>query len=85
MCSNDFLHYFYVTIIIIFILIGIKNKFFNDIHWYEFFKFIVVLCLIIFIVFINIVFIQKIWNINRIVPEDENIKNIEENIEENNK
>ena len=76
MFSNDFSHYFYVTIIIIFILIGIKNNFFNDIHWYEFCKFIIALCLIIFIlfiniVFINIVFIQKIWNKNRIVPEEE--------------
>lgn len=71
MFSNDFSHYFYVTIIIIFILIGIKNNFFNDIHWYEFCKFIIALCLIIFILFINIVFIQKIWNKNRIVPEEE--------------
>ena len=71
MCSNNCLHYFYVTIIIIFILIGIKNNFFNDIHWYEFCKFIIALCLIIFILFINIVFIQKIWNKNRIVPEEE--------------
>ena len=74
MCSNDFLHYFYVTIIIIFILIGIKKNFFNSIHWYEFFKFIVGLCFIIFIVFINIVFIQKMWNINRIFPEEGNIE-----------
>ena len=71
MCSNNCLHYFYVTIIIIFILIGIKNNFFNDIHWYEFCKFIIALCLIIFILFINIVFIQKIWNKNKIVPEEE--------------
>jgi len=70
MFSNDFSHYFYVTIIIIFILIGIKNNFFNDIHWYEFCKFIIALCLIIFILFINIVFIQKIWNKNKIVPEE---------------
>ena len=82
MCSNDLLYYFYVTIIIIFILIGIKNTFFNDIHWYEFFKFIVVLCLIIFIVFINIVFIQKMWHINRIVPENKNIEISEEMSEE---
>jgi len=71
MFSNDFSHYFYVTIIIIFILIGIKNNFFNDIHWYEFCKFIIALCLIIFILFINIVFIQKIWNKNKIVPEED--------------
>lgn len=76
MCSNECVYYFYVTIIIIFILVGIKNKFFNNTHWYEYFKFTIGICFITFIVFIIIVFIQKMWNINKIVPEKITIQTI---------
>ena len=66
-------------------LIAVKYEFYENTHWYEFIKIILAIILIIFCVYIYFIFIIKCYenyNINRIVPEANDIEknNVEKTI-----
>jgi len=64
-----------VTIIIIFILVTIKVEFYNNTHLYEYIKVVIAIFLMIFYLYINFVFIKHFCCKNRIVPEENDIEN----------
>ena len=78
MCLDNETQYCSLIIIFIFILYTIKNEFYNSTHLYEFIKFVIAILLIIFCLYLFLVLIKKIYN-NRIVPEENDIEENEEN------
>ena len=78
MCLDNETQYCSLFIIFIFILYTIKNEFYNSTHLYEFIKFVIAIFLIIFCLYLFIVLIKKIYN-NRIVPQENDIEENEEN------
>ena len=78
MCLDNETQYCSLFIIFIFILYTIKNEFYNSTHLYEFIKFVIAIFLIIFCLYLFLVIIKKIYN-NRIVPEENDIEENEEN------
>ena len=77
MCLDNETQYCSLFIIFIFILYTIKNEFYNSTHLYEFIKFVIAIFLIICL-YLFIVLIKKIYN-NRIVPQENDIEENEEN------
>ena len=74
MCSN-YLQSCVTTIIIIFILVIIKIKCYNKIHLYEYIKIVIVIFLMIGYLYINFIFLKHFCCNNRIVPEENDIEN----------
>ena len=74
MCSN-YLQSCVTTIIIIFILVIIKIKCYNKTHLYEYIKIVLAIFLMIGYLYLNFVFIKYFCSNNRIVPEENDIEN----------
>jgi hypothetical protein len=74
MYFNDNLKICSVIIIFIFILGTIKKEFYNNTHLYEFIKCVIAIFLIIFILYLFLILIRKIYIRNRIIPEENDIE-----------
>tara|TARA_Y100001958_G_C20716534_1_gene215796 strand:- start:85 stop:312 length:228 start_codon:yes stop_codon:yes gene_type:complete len=74
MCSISCSDSSFILLLIIIILFTIKNEFFASIDFYEFIKWIIAFGFLIFIVILFILFFKKIYNFNKINPEENNIE-----------
>lgn len=63
------------TIIIIYILVIIKIEVYNNTHLYEYIKIVIVIFLMIIYLYINFIFLKHFCCNNRIVPEENDIEN----------
>ena len=75
MCFSDSSQSCVATIIIIYILVIIKIEIYNNTHLYEYIKIVLAIFLMIFYLYINFVFIKHFCCKNRIVPEENDIEN----------
>tara|TARA_B100001564_G_C20595705_1_gene650105 strand:+ start:162 stop:431 length:270 start_codon:yes stop_codon:yes gene_type:complete len=75
MCFSDSSQLCIVTIIIIFILVTIKVEFYDKTHLYEYIKVVIAIFLMIGYLYLNFVFIKHFCSNNRIVPEENDIEN----------
>lgn len=60
MSCNDCFTICHIIVIIIFLIVTIKKKYFEDIHWYEFIKTILMICMINIILVLCLFIIKKL-------------------------